>query len=394
MIKKNQYLSLNFKELITFRNENPAIKIIKGVLIDLPTPVNISNFWNFGRCLGACLGLQLVSGLFLARHYNSSPFMAFDSVEHIIKDVRIGWVFRIVHLNGASFFFIFLFIHIARGLYYKSYNYLETWNLGVFIFLFSMAIAFLGYVLPWGQIRFWGATVITNLISAIPIIGNKVVIWIWGAYSVRSPTLSRFFILHFCLPFVLAAIVILHIFFLHKTGSQNPSNLKRSYNLIRFHWFLSSKDIFFFFFWIILLEFLIFLFPFLLGDPENFILANSLSTPAHIVPEWYFLFAYAILRSIPRKLGGVIALLLSVLILLFPSLWSLNKSKISLRNNLLKFLSKRKSISLTFQRFSWFFLGIFLILTWIGGEVVEEPFIFIGQAFLILYFLLFLLFIL
>nr|YP_003934244.1 cytochrome b [Symsagittifera roscoffensis]ADI75248.1 cytochrome b [Symsagittifera roscoffensis] len=385
---------LNFKELITFRNENPAMKIIKGVLMDLPTPVNISNFWNFGSCLGACLGLQLVSGLFLASHYNSSPFMAFDSVEHIMKDVSMGWVFRIVHLNGASFFFIFLFMHIARGLYYKSYNYLETWNLGVFIFLFSMAIAFLGYVLPWGQMSFWGATVITNLISAIPIIGNKVVIWIWGAYSVSSPTLSRFFMLHFCLPFVLAAMVILHIFFLHKTGSQNPSNLKSSYNLISFHWFLSSKDIFFFFFWIILLEFLIFLFPFLLGDPENFILANSLSTPAHIVPEWYFLFAYAILRSIPSKLGGVIALLLSVLILLFPSLWSLNKSKMSLSNNLLKFLSKSKSMSLTFQSFSWFFLGIFLILTWIGGEVVEEPFIFIGQAFLILYFLLFLLFIL
>ena len=389
MIKKINYLQ-NFSilkfPLNSIRSKDPILKIISGVIVDLPTPVNISNFWNFGRCLGVCLGLQLITGLFLASHYNSSPLLAFDSVEHIIKDVSMGWIFRIIHLNGASFFFIFLFLHIARGLYYKSYNYLETWNIGVLIFVLSIAIAFLGYVLPWGQIRFWGATVITNLISSIPRIGYKVVYWIWGGFSVRAPTLSRFFILHFCLPFILRVIVILHIFFLHKSGRNNPTNIKRSYNLISFHWYFSSKDIFFFFFWIILLETLIFLFPFILGDPENFILANSLSTPAHIVPEWYFLFAYAILRSIPRKLGGVLALLISVIILFYPSFLSINKMK---KNIFFSKFSLGKGHNIYNQYFIWIFLGIFLILTWIGGEVVEDPFISIGQVFLILYFLVF-----
>lgn len=373
------------ESLLRFRSKDPLAKILRGVVLDLPTPINISNFWNFGRCLGACLGIQLVTGLFLASHYNSSPLLAFDSVNHIIQDVSLGWVFRIIHLNGASFFFIFLFMHISRGLYYKSFSYLETWNLGVVIFILSMAIAFLGYVLPWGQIRFWGATVITNLISAIPVVGTKIVIWVWGGFSVGGATLSRFFMLHFCLPFILRALVILHIFFLHKTGSQNPTNIKRRYNLIRFHWFLSSKDLSYFFLWILLLEVLIFLFPFLLGDPENFILANSLSTPAHIVPEWYFLFAYAILRSIPSKLGGVLALLLSVVVLFIPSLLTLGASKIpSLKSQSGKAFNPLKQILL------WRFLGVFLILTWIGGEVVEEPFIFIGQVFLCLYFVLFL----
>jgi len=301
-------------------------KII-SLILDLPVPLNISNFWNFGRCLGLCLGLQVFTGLFLARHYNSRPLVAFDSVEHIMKDVSIGWIFRVTHLNGASFFFLFLFLHISRGLYYRSYHYIETWLLGVGIFFFSMAIAFMGYVLPWGQIRFWGATVITNLISSIPKIGSIVVFWIWGGFSVRAPTLSRFFMLHFCLPFVILALVILHVYFLHKTGRNNPTNVSRRFNLIRFHSFFSFKDIRFFFFWFILFQIILFLFPYVLGDPENFLFANSLSTPAHIVPEWYFLFAYAILRSIPSKLGGVIALLFSVLILVFPVLLTINLKK-------------------------------------------------------------------
>lgn len=392
MITTNQRGTLSLKNynFHRFRSVDPLAKILSGVVVDLPSPINISNFWNFGSCLGACLGLQLVRGLFLARHYNSSPFLAFDSVNHIIHDVSRGWILRVIHLNGASLFFIFLFLHISRGLYYKSYNYLETWNLGVIIFILSIAIAFLGYVLPWGQIRFWGATVITNLISALPVVGGIVVNWIWGGFSVGAPTLSRFFMLHFCLPFILRALVILHVFFLHKTGRQNPTNLNRKYNLISFHWFFSAKDFFFFFYWILLLEGLVFLFPFLLGDPENFILANSLSTPAHIVPEWYFLFAYAILRSIPRKLGGVLALLLSVVVLFFPS-WFVFTTKNLFKTRKIRKIHffKGKSMTLIIQVLLWGFLGVFFVLTWIGGEVVEDPYIFIGQVFLVLYFLIF-----
>ena len=369
---------LNFS-LEIFRKKHPLVKIINGVLIDLPTPINISNFWNFGSCLGACLALQLLRGLLLASHYNSSPSLAFDSVNHIMQDVGFGWIFRISHLNGASFFFIFLFLHISRGLYYKSFKYLETWNIGVVIFLLSIATAFLGYVLPWGQIRFWGATVITNLVSAIPILGTHVVTWLWGGFRVNAPTLSRFFILHFCLPFIISALVMVHIFFLHKTGSQNPTNLLRKYNLISFHWFFTAKDLAFLLVWILIFEILVFLNPFLLGDPENFILANPIRTPAHIVPEWYFLFAYAILRSIPDKLGGVLALLASVLILFAPSFLSL------------KLFKKEKGRAFSFfkQFISFFFLGVFCILTWIGGEVVEDPFITLGQVFLVLFFVSF-----
>ena len=377
-------VKIKLNTLSSFRKKNPLLKIINGVIVDLPTPLNISNFWNFGRCLGACLFLQLVRGLFLARHYNSSPILSFDSVNHIIQEVGFGWVFRISHLNGASFFFIFLFLHISRGLYYKSFKYLETWNIGVVIFLLSMATAFLGYVLPWGQMSFWGATVITNLVSAIPILGKHVVTWLWGGFRVNSPTLSRFFMLHFCLPFIISALVVVHIFFLHKTGRQNPTNLLRKYNLISFHWFFTGKDLAFIFVWVIIFEILIFLNPFFLGDPENFILANPIITPAHIVPEWYFLFAYAILRSIPNKLGGVIALLASVLILFLPSFLSLQKGK----------MDKGRMFSNVKQFLSFFFMGIFLILTWIGGEVVEDPYITLGQIFLISFFSSFLFFLL
>ena len=236
---------------------------------------------------------------------------------------------------------------------------------------------------------FWGATVITNLISSIPKIGHQVVYWIWGGFSVSAPTLSRFFIIHFCLPFILSGMVILHIYFLHKTGSNNPTNITRKFNLIRFHRFFSFKDMRFFFFWFFIFEVLIFLFPYVLGDPENFLFANSLSTPAHIVPEWYFLFAYAILRSIPRKLGGVISLVLAVLILIFPTLLNIRLKE----KNYLRSLGGKKIGStwmISKQASIWVFLSIFILLTWIGGEVVEDPFIFIGQFFLIFYFFFFL----
>jgi len=374
------FISKELVLLSSVRKKDDLFKILNRVVVDLPSPINISNFWNFGSCLGICLVFQLVTGLLLARHYNSRPILAFDSITHIMQDVGFGWLIRISHLNGASFFFIFLFLHIARGLYYKSFLYLETWNLGVVIFLLSMGTAFLGYVLPWGQIRFWGATVITNLVSAVPILGRRVVVWLWGGFRVRTPTLSRFFMLHFCLPFIISGLVILHIFFLHKTGRQNPTNILRKYNIISFHWFFTSKDLAFLLVWVMFFETLVFLFPFLLGDPENFILANPMVTPAHIVPEWYFLFAYAILRSIPDKLGGVVALLFSVLILLAPSFLGKFSIKFPLFGRAHSFLS---------QSLGFLFLGVFFILTWIGGEVVESPFILLGQFFLVLYFLVF-----
>nr|YP_009380108.1 cytochrome b [Isodiametra pulchra]ARS00911.1 cytochrome b [Isodiametra pulchra] len=354
---------------------HPFGKIFSSGVIFLPSPMNISYFWNWGSVLGLLLLWQILSGLLLAGHYTASIDMAFESIDHIMRDVNWGWLIRVVHLNGASFFFLALFIHIGRGLYYGSFFLQETWNLGVIIFLLSMATAFMGYVLPWGQMSFWGATVITNLLSAVPMIGNSLVLFVWGGFAVGAPTLSRFFMLHFCLPFILTGLVILHLFFLHQTGSNNPLGFKSCMNSVSFHWFFTSKDMWFFWLFFLLSEVFIFLFPFLLGDPENFILANPMMTPTHIVPEWYFLFAYAILRAIPNKLLGVVFLLLSVIILFVPSL--LNPLRGQLTFN----------VKGQFMFFS--FLSVFFLLTWLGGKVVEEPFITLGQFFLILYFLLF-----
>lgn len=366
------------------RKKNPILSIINGTLIDLPTPININNFWNFGRMLGAFLGVQIIRGIFLASHYNSSTIIAFDSITHIMRDVNMGWLIRIVHLNGASFFFVFIFLHIFRNLYYRSFFFQETWNIGILILLLRMIVAFMGYVLPWGQIRFWGATVITNFITAIPIVGKFMVEWIWGGFSVGEPTLSRFFMIHFISPFIISAIVLLHIFFLHRTGRHNPTNSNSSGNSISFHWYLTSKDLHFFLMWIIFFEILIFLFPFLLGDPENFILANPIVTPVHIVPEWYFLFAYAILRSIPDKLLGVISLIARILILLIPRM--LLNSKKSINKSF--FLKKTPFVPLK-QYLFFYWISVSVVLTWIGGQVVEDPFIIIGQVFVFIYFFLF-----
>ena len=354
------------------------LKIFSGLIFSLPTPINISNWWNFGRFLGLLLVLQLISGLILASHFISSSDLAFESVDHIIRNVSFGWLIRILHLNGARFFFIGLYIHIGRGLYYSSYKSFETWNIGVIIFIFRMLIAFIGYVLPWGQIRFWGATVITNLVSAIPWIGSKLVIWIWGGYSIGGPTLSRFFILHFCCPFILIGLIGLHLFFLHIRGRNNPLSFESTSNLILFAPFFWWKDVLFFCGGFLFLEGFVFFAPFFLGDPENFILANPLVTPTHIVPEWYFLFAYAILRAIPNKGGGVIFLGISVLILFFPSI------------KRFFYKHKRYKLSKTFcpkRQFLFFlFLGRFFLLTWLGGQVVESPFIELRQFFLLVYF--------
>nr|YP_010956444.1 cytochrome b [Coelorinchus caelorhincus]WMY89537.1 cytochrome b [Coelorinchus caelorhincus]WNN67247.1 cytochrome b [Coelorinchus caelorhincus] len=363
--------------MTSLRKTHPLLKIANSALVDLPSPSNISAWWNFGSLLGLCLIMQILTGLFLAMHYTSDIQTAFTSVVHICRDVNYGWLVRNIHANGASFFFICLYLHIARGLYYGSYLFMETWNIGVVLYLLVMMTAFVGYVLPWGQMSFWGATVITNLMSAIPYVGNTLVQWIWGGFSVDNATLTRFFTFHFLLPFIVTAIVMIHLLFLHETGSTNPTGLNSNLDKIPFHPYFSYKDLLGFIILLIPLTSITLFWPNILGDPDNFIPANPLVTPPHIKPEWYFLFAYAILRSIPNKLGGVLALLLSILVLM-----------------ILPFTHTSKQRSLTFRPLSqllfWTLVADMLILTWIGGMPVEHPFILIGQGASALYFLLFL----
>nr|AIE42878.1 cytochrome b [Limia pauciradiata] len=363
--------------MANLRKSHPLLKIANDALVDLPAPVNISAWWNFGSLLGLCLIAQILTGLFLAMHYTSDISMAFSSVAHICRDVNYGWLIRNMHANGASLFFICIYLHIGRGLYYGSYLYKETWNIGVILLLLVMMTAFVGYVLPWGQMSFWGATVITNLLSAVPYVGNTLVQWIWGGFSVDNATLTRFFAFHFLLPFIVAAATLVHLIFLHETGSNNPIGLNSDADKISFHPYFSYKDLLGFILLLTVLIALALFSPNLLGDPENFTPANPLVTPPHIKPEWYFLFAYAILRSIPNKLGGVLALLASILILM-----------------VIPFLHTSKQRSLIFrpltQLLFWLLVADVIILTWIGGMPVEHPFIIIGQIASFLYFFLFL----
>nr|YP_003434162.1 cytochrome b [Tricula hortensis]ABZ05804.1 cytochrome b [Tricula hortensis] len=358
------------------RKIHPVLKVINGALIDLPAPSNLSVWWNFGSLLGLCLVIQIATGLFLAMHYTAHVDLAFSSVVHISRDVNYGWLLRALHADGGSWFFICIYFHIGRGMYYGSYINIHTWNIGVILLFMTMATAFLGYVLPWGQMSFWGATVITNLLSAIPYVGKMLVEWVWGGFAVDNATLSRFFTIHFVLPFGIAALTMLHLLFLHETGSNNPLGLNSDGEKIQFHSYYSFKDLVGFIILLFMLSLLVLFAPQMLTDPENFIPANPLVTPVHIQPEWYFLFAYAILRSIPNKLGGVIALIMSVAILL-----------------ILPFTNISKFRSLAFYPLSqllfWSFIGIFSILTWIGACPVEAPYEQIGQVFTILYFLYF-----
>nr|ABW97041.1 cytochrome b [Microchirus variegatus] len=363
--------------MASLRKSHPLIKIVNNSVIDLPAPSNISAWWNFGSLLGLCLITQIVTGLLLAMHYTADAATAFSSVVHICQDVNYGWLIRNVHANGASMFFICIYLHIGRGLYYGSYTNKETWNIGVVLLLLVMATAFVGYVLPWGQMSFWGATVITNILSAIPYVGNTLVQWIWGGFSVDNATLTRFFTFHFLLPFIVAAATFLHLFFLHESGSNNPAGLTSAGDKIPFHPYFTYKDLLGFSILLILLAALAMFSPNLLGDPDNFTPANPLVTPPHIKPEWYFLFAYAILRSIPNKLGGVLALLAAILVLFIVPILHTSKQQGMTFRPLTQFLF-------------WTLVADIAILTWIGGMPVESPFVVVGQAASIIYFLLFL----
>nr|UKA77703.1 cytochrome b [Parakontikia ventrolineata] len=369
----NNFKSLNNLSLINnFRLENSIGRLYGGLLVDLPSPKNISLYWNYGSLLGIFLVLQIVTGLFLSFSFISSVDLAFYSVDSIMRDVFSGSFFRLLHSNGATFFFFFLYVHMFRGIYYSTYIiFREVWLVGCLIFVICMAIAFFGYVLPWGNMSFWGATVITNLFSAIPYVGNSIVVWLWGGFSVSLPTLVRFFSFHFICPFILLFLVIIHIFFLHETGSNNPLGLNSNLNKISFHPYFSLNDLFVLLVYIFLYLFISFGFPYIFMDVENFFEANSLVTPVHIQPEWYFLSAYAVLRAVPNKLGGVVALVMFIVIyFLLPFFGSKSCS----------------SFSHVYQFLFFFWVINFIILMYLGACSVEYPYLFISRVSFFLYF--------
>lgn len=358
---------------------NPLAKIIANHLIDYPTPVNINYAWSFGSLAGIFFALQLLTGIFLAMHYTANIESAFSSVEHIMRDVQHGWLLRYMHSNGASMIFVMLYIHIGKALFYRSYTNTRMYLFfsGVVIFLLMMATAFIGYVLPWGQMSFWGATVITNLITAVPYVGESIAYWVWGGFSVGNPTLTRFFSLHYLLPFLITGIIFLHLALLHNTGSTNPMGLNSSVDKISFYPYFFFKDAVALFvaltFYIILVHF----YPNLLGHSDNYIPANPLVTPTHIVPEWYFLPFYAILRAIPNKIGGVVAMLGAILVLLVIPF--IDRAAVRTPRT-------RRAFTVMF----WFFVANFWLLAFLGGHPAEEPFITASRLTSVFYFAYFL----
>jgi ubiquinol-cytochrome c reductase cytochrome b subunit len=356
--------------------KHPILAVLNSHIVDYPTPSNISYLWSFGALSGLCLVMQIITGIFLAMHYTPHIDLAFASVEHIMRDVQNGWLLRYLHANGASMMFICLYIHMFRGLYYGSYASprQHLWCSGVAIFLITMATGFIGYVLPWGQMSFWGATVITNLISAIPLVGDSIVQWVWGGFSVDNATLNRFFSLHYLLPFLVAGLSLVHLALLHTDGSSNPLGVASETDRIPFYPYFYVKDLFSFLLLIIVFCFFVFFYPNTLGHPDNYIPANPMVTPTHIVPEWYFLPFYAILRSIPNKLGGVVAMVGAIIGLM--ALPFINTSEV-----------RSSAFRPLYRQFYWFFVVNFIVLLWIGQKPVEEPFVLVGQCATVYYFL-------
>ena len=359
-------------------NKKSLFAVINNHLIDYPTPINLNYFYGFGSLAGIMLVIQILTGIFLAMHYTPHIDLAFNSVEHIMRDVNNGWLIRYIHANGASFFFIVVYVHIFRGLYYGSYITPREalWCSGVIIFILMMATAFMGYVLPWGQMSFWGATVITNLFSAIPLIGKDIVDWLWGGFAVDNPTLNRFFSLHFTFPFVIVGAVLIHLILLHEVGSNNPLGITLKTENIPFYPYFYTKDLFGLIILFLIFFIFIFYYPNTLGHPDNYIEANPMKTPLHIVPEWYFLPFYAILRSIPNKIGGVIAMFGSLIILL--TIPFINSSEI-----------RSTAFRPIFKVCYWLLVLAFLLLGWVGQCPVEYPYTEIGVISMIYYFFFF-----
>nr|WDA66128.1 cytochrome b [Phymatolithon calcareum] len=359
--------------------KKPFISIINDHLINYPTPINIHYAWNFGFLTAMCLVIQIITGIFLAMHYTPHVDLAFASLEHIMRDVNYGWLLRYVHANGASMFFITVYIHMFRGLYFGSYTRPRhlAWVLGVIILLLMILTAFIGYVLPWGQMSLWGATVITNLVSAVPFIGNSLVAWLWGGFSVDNATLNRFFSFHYLFPFIIAALSLLHLAVLHQDGAGNPLGIESSVDKIVMYPYFIIKDLLGLIVFGLLFASFVYFYPNTLGHPDNYIEANPMVTPAHIVPEWYFLPFYAILRSIPHKLGGVLAMVSAIIVLaLLP--W-IHSTEI------------RSSRFRPIYRFFYYtIVSCCLLLGWIGGMPVEEPYVIIGQIASVYYFFYFL----
>ena len=355
--------------------QQQLFSIVNHMLVDYRVPSNISYLWNFGVLAGVCLAIQIVTGILLAMHYTPHVDIAFASIEHIMRDVNYGWILRYVHANGASMFFIVVYTHMFRGLYYGSYlppRQLLWWS-GVVILLLMMATGFMGYVLPWGQMSFWGATVITNLFSALPLVGESIAYWLWGGFSVGHATLNKFFSLHYLLPFVIAAVAGVHVILLHEHGSNNPLGIYSKEDKVPFHPYFTLKDLTGVLGFIVFFSVFVFYYPNLLNHPDNYIEANPMVTPAHIVPEWYFLPYYAILRSIPDKLGGVLAMFGSILVFLL--LPFINNSNV-----------RSSAFRPLYKKLFWFFLADCFLLGWLGGQPIETPFIQIGQIGTIFYF--------
>jgi len=380
-IKKN-FLNYTWSEHMVKSmrwNKNYLVSILDKHVIHYPTPINLNYAWSFGSLAGISLVIQILSGIFLAMHYTPHIDLAFSSVEHIMRDVKNGWFIRYVHANGASMFFIVVYCHIFRGLYYGSYMHPRQllWCSGVVIFILMMATAFMGYVLPWGQMSFWGATVITSLITAVPLVGKSIVEWLWGGFTINNATLNRFYSLHFLLPFVIAGLSLVHLALLHKDGSNNPLGIDSAVDKVPFYPYFVLKDLYALSIYFLVFGSLVYFYPNLLGHPDNYIPADPLHTPAHIVPEWYFLPFYAILRSIPNKLGGVLAMFGSLLILF-----------------LIPFINTSEVRSTTFRPlfkiFYWLLVADFLILGWVGQKPVTDQYVFTGQVATVFYFAFFL----